>query len=135
MKLPPVNTESLGRAARVARLGSARGRFLDSLIDEKAVLHVLKTDTKVDVGSWLFKRRVWICLLEMEILLFATGRRPYLERIPLAQLQRSTYNHVTGEVVLSPFESAQVQGLKVMPLCGLQILAHIHRGDKEHELT
>jgi len=135
VKLPPVSVAPLDRAERRIRLGTARWRFLESVVGEASVFHVRKTATKVDVGYWLGKRRVWACLLEKELLLFARGRRPYVERIPLAELKCSRYNHVTGELVLAPIETAAVKALKVPPLAALEILAYIYRGDEQDGLT
>ena len=125
----------LDDAGQRACLGRSRTRFVRSIVGDAGVFYVQKTDTKVDVGYWLGKRRVWVCVLEKEMLLFARGRRPYVERIPLGQLGGSGYNHVTGEVLLAPIETATVKALRVTPLAGLQILAHIHRGDHKHGLT
>ena len=135
MKLPPVSAKPLDRAERRTRLGGARRRFVESVTGQKSIFHVRKTGTKVDAGYWLGKRRVWACLLETELLLFARGRRPYVERIPLADLRESRYNHVTGEVVLAPIETATVKALKVPPLAALEILAYIHHGDERDGLT
>ena len=128
MKLPPANAEPFDELARSERLGAARRRFLDSQIDGRPVFHILKTHSKVDVGTWFFKRRVWACLLGDELLLFARGRQPYVERVPFDRLQRSEYNHVTGEVMLAPADGLRVGHLKMPPLEGLHLLAHIHRG-------
>lgn len=135
MKLPPVSATPLDRAERRTRLGRARRRFVEALLGQASIFHVRKTGTKVDVGYWLGKRRVWACLLEQELLLFARGRRPYVERIPLAVLRESRYNHVTGELVLAPFETVAVKALKVTPLAALEILAYIYRGDEQDGLT
>ncbi len=135
MKLPAPNTEPFDEAARSTVLGRARGKFLHCLIGDEPIFHLLKTRTKVDVGTWFFKRRVWAGLLQGELLLFAAGKRPYAERIPFDQLGKSEYNHVTGEVMLAPVEGARVTGLKTPPLEGLRVLAHIHRGEKEHGST
>jgi len=138
VKLPPPTTDSLQRAARLAPLGGACRRLLDRLLGDAAVFCLLKSGTKIDVGSWFGKRRVWTCLTDREMLLFAAGRRPYVERIPLGQLHQSRYNHVTGQLVLAPWsadlpapvESTRTGGLKLSPLKGLEILSHIRRGDK-----
>jgi hypothetical protein len=127
MKLPPVSAAPLDPAEQRRRLGGARQRFVESIIGQASVFHVRRTDTKVDVGYWLGRRRVWACLLERELLLFARGRRPYVERIPLAALRESRYNHVTGELVLAPTETIAVKTLKVPPLAALEILAQIMR--------
>ena len=134
---PPLPTyclakgDPLQRAARLAPLGGARRRLLDRLIGDAAVCCLLKSGTKIDVGSWLCKRRVWACLTDREMLLFAAGRRPYAERIPLEQLGQSEYNHVTGQLVLAPVQSQRVGGLKLPPLAALQVLSYLCRGDKQ----
>ena len=118
MKLPPVSAVPLDPTERRARLGRAR-RFAESVTGQESVFHVRKTDTKVDVGYWLGKRRVWACLLKQELLLLAWGRRPYVERIPLAKLRESRYNHLTGQLLLAPIERAAVKALKLPPLAAL----------------
>jgi len=129
MKLPPVDLQPLDIEARRAQLGYSQGWFLHWLVGDAPVFHIARTGTKIDVGSWFFKRRVCTCLLESEMLLFAPGKRPYVERIPLGQLKESKYNHVTGEVMLAPAESEKIRGLRMRPLAGLQLLAHIYRGE------
>lgn len=129
MKLPPANTIPLDRVARARVLSYGQLRLLDSVVGEREVFHVQRTRTKVDVGAWLCRGRVCICLSSDEAVLFANGRRPYVAKIPLERLHESRYNHVTGEVTL-PLDSApQVRGLRMPPLEGLDLLAQIHRGD------
>ena len=125
MKLPPVCNAPLDHAERRARLGAARWRFVESVVSDAPIFDVRKTGTKVDVGYWLGKRRIWLCVLEREMLLFALGRRPYVERIALQELGETQYNHVTGELVLAPAETASVGALKLAPLAALEILAHL----------
>lgn len=127
MKLPPANTTPLDRRARRRRLGRSRRRILESLVGDQPVYYAGRTRTKVDVGAWLRKGRVCICLSDGEAVVFADGRQPYVARIPLQRLRESKYNHVTGELTLAPDAAAGISGLKVPPLEGLQILAQIHR--------
>ncbi len=129
MKLPPANTKPLDCAAQSNRLGRAAGRLLETQLGGEDVFFLLKTRTKVDVGNWFFKRQVRICMLAREMLLFAPGKRPYAERIPFDRLGGSEYNHVTGEVMLLPADDALVERLRVPPLAGLNVLAHIFRGE------
>ncbi len=129
MKLPPVSDEPLNRDRRLARLGESRERFLESLIGDRDVYHVQRTGTKVDVGYWTGKRRVWSCLLDDQLLLCAIGRLSFVERIPLDELRDSQYNHVTGEIVLAPIEITKVQTLKVPPLAALEMLTNIRNGE------
>jgi len=128
-------TTPLDDAQRRACLGRARERFLKRVIGDAGVFHVRRTDTKIDVGYWLGKRRVWACVLEEELLLFARGRRTYVERIPLGELCSSRYNHVTGEIVLAPAATTRVKTLKMPPLAALEILAHLCGGDRRDGLA
>jgi hypothetical protein len=127
MKLPPANTTPLNRRARRRQLGRGRRRMLESLVGDEAVYYLGRTQTKVDVGAWFRKGRVCICVLAGEAVIFAKGKRPYVERIRLGRLRESKYNHVTGELTLAPESATQVRGLKLPPLEGLQIIAQIHQ--------
>jgi len=115
----PPDTEGIGRLRRGAR------RLAESLVGEDDVMVLLKSRTRVDVGGWLGRRRVWVAALRDSLALFAPGRRPCRARIPFAQLRGSTYNPVTGELVLAPAEDAPVRALRVSPLDGYQMLAQI----------
>ena len=119
----------LDSATLSARLGGAGGRFLDSLIGRSTVCYLQRSRTKVDVGSWFLKQPLWVCLLEREMLLFAAGSKPFMERIPLENLHQSQYNHVTGEVVLAPADSARVKGVRMSPLEAVEVLSHIRPGE------
>ncbi len=130
MKLPPVSDQPLANGERLVCLGEPLNRFLESLIGDQDVYRVQRTRTKVDVGHWTGKRRLWCCLLAEEMLLFAKGRRTFVERMPRNELRESQYNYVTGEIVLAPIENTQVQTLNVEPLDALEILAYICTGDK-----
>lgn len=89
------------------------------------------TRTRVDVGYWTGKRRVWAYLEENDLLLFAYGRRPYSERIARRELRESRYNHVTGQVVLAPAVDAENVQLRMAPYEGYDILRRI--SDKEDD--
>lgn len=92
------------------------------------ISRVVRTGTRVDVGSWICRRRVWACVLEGELLLVAHGRRPYVESVPFEGLTASLYNHVTGELVLAPAEGARVTRLRLSPLEALELLGCIGCG-------
>jgi len=132
MKLPPPNTTPLAPGRVFRRLRRAQRRLADSLVGGGDVFAVVTTKTKVDTGNWLSKRRVCACVLAEELVLFAAGRRPYTERIALADLQASLYNHVTGELMLAPAPGARVCRLKLAPLEGLKVLAQIYEVDEDH---
>lgn len=110
--------------AEGARLSAAGQALLDELCPHGAA-YLVRTRTRVDTGSWLGKSRVWAACCGEGLVLFAAGERPYAERIPAARLRESFYNHVTAEVALAPATGAGVRTLKVPPVEGLRLLAHI----------
>lgn len=132
MKLPPAKTTPLWVAERSAPLKRCERRLLDGLLGDEDVFAVLPTGTKIDVGKWYRRHRVCVCVLADEIILFAPGPRPLTERIALADLRDSRYNHVTGEVVLAPADGLGVDRLKVPPLEGLEMLAQIYKVENDH---
>jgi hypothetical protein len=85
----------------------------------------VRTGSRVDVGSWFRKVRVLACVLPDELFLVAPGICPYVDRIPFSELQESLYNHVTGEVVLAPWEGPRVRKLRMSPLDGSKVLEYI----------
>lgn len=97
------------------------------LIGLQDILWLMRTNTKVDVGMWFRKRRLYVCLLSHKLVLFANGRKPCAETIPLTELRESRYNHVTGEVVLAPTEGMRINRLKMSPRNGFQLLAQIYK--------
>ncbi len=90
------------------------------------------TRTRVDVGSWICKRRVWVYVLDGYLLLMARGRRPLIENVPFDQLRDSLYNHVMGEVVLGPAQGVKVTRLRMSPLEARKLLRFVVR---EREVT
>ena len=92
---------------------------------EPVGVELVATRTRVDVGMWFRKGRVWACMLPTELLLVAQGKCPRVERMPFGKLGESRYNHVTGELVLSPAEGVEIRQLAVPPLEGLRILQTI----------
>ncbi len=151
-RLPPPRLQPLGRGSEAfGRLPPRCRALAERLLGEAEVFLLVRTATKVDVGSWFGPSRVCACALADELLLFAadnspltallgwlgrgegTGRlgRFYAERIAMRDLRDSTYNHVTGELLLAPATAARVRKLRMAPLEGYQLLAQIHRGHEE----
>ena len=148
-ELPPPRLEPLTQGSRaLAELpGRVAGVAAEALGDED-VFVVVRTSTRVDVGSWLGRSRVWLLALAEQFVLLALPRnplarwpnlarrlgvstRPYVERIALSRLRGTTYNHVTGELVLAPANAARLRRLKVTPRDGYQLLAQIRHGCQE----
>lgn len=90
-----------------------------------------RTRSRIDVGSWMGRARVWAFAFGDELVLLAPGRRPYTERIPLTGLSETIYNHVMGELALSPAPGATTRALRVCPVDGYQLLAQIHDKDSD----
>ncbi len=107
------------------------------------------TRTRVDTGGWLWKSRLVACCADLgelsraasgssgkagrrdgELVLFAAGKRPFVERVPLAELGESFYNHVTGEVALAPAEGARVRTLRMSPVDGRALLKELGIGNR-----
>ncbi len=66
------------------------------------------------------------------LVLIATGIRPYLETIPFDQLQKSVYNPVTGEVVLAPADGVRVRRLRLDPVAAQALIRQIRGKDKTY---
>jgi hypothetical protein len=86
-----------------------------------------RTRTRVDVGMWYRKGRVWVCPLADELLLFAEGPRPWVEHIAYSHVRESRYNHVTAEIALAPETDLPLSSLRVRPLEALPLIRQFRR--------
>lgn len=89
------------------------------------VLRVIRTQTRVDVGGWLGRRRVWLIVHADGLLLVATGRpapKPLVQNAAFDDLKESVYNHVTASLVLAPAKDLAVRSLKMDPAVGTEVL-------------
>lgn len=102
--------------------------LLEEIRGGAPLFFLARMDMRVDVGHWFSRGVLWVAASADGLLLFAHGRRPYMEKIPFRFLGKSLYNHVTGEVVLSPALEARTQTLRLPPLEGYQLLAQIYGG-------
>jgi len=146
-RLPPPRLRPLGRDSEAfTRLPPRYRALAERLLGGAEVFCLVQTATRIDVGSWFGPSRICACALADELLLFAAdnspltallgwlrrGRGPcrpgrfYAERIAMRDLRDSTYNHVTGELLLAPAPAARVRKLAMWPLEGYQLLAQIH---------
>ncbi len=128
-ELPPALTAALDPA--VAERAGA-DRYEQALLEEirqgRDLFFLARTGTRVDVGHWFSRGALWAAAAADQLLLFAHGRRPFLETIPFSFLGQSLYNHVTGEVVLAPALEARTQGVRLPPVEGYQLLAQVYGG-------
>ena len=130
--------------------------MLQEILGDEDVYLVLRSATRIDVGGWLGGGRVCLAVTDDSLLLVAVRRvawasrlcgeptthgrdaratrgGSYLERIPLAELFESTYNHVVGELLLAPAAGARLRRLKLPPLDAYRLLAQIHHGNRKRE--
>ncbi len=129
LELPPAITAPLAAAAQ-DRAGPDRYEraLLEEIRQGQPLFFMMRSDTRVDVGHWFSRGALWVAAATNELLLFAHGRKPHLEKIPFCFLGQSLYNHVTGEVVLSPALEARTRTLRLPPVEGYQLLAQIYGG-------
>jgi len=129
--LPPARTMPLAADVRLPRGMPYRERFLaEQFLGARDVYLAVPTRTRIDVGSWLLRGRVWLFALADELALVACGacgRRWYVRRIAYADLLDSRYNHVTGQLALAGAGPLPFRGLKMPPLEGYQVLAQIYQ--------
>ena len=116
--------DQLAQAGEVNRWESV---LLEEQIDSPAVRAVVRTRSRVDVGMWCRKGRLWACATPGGLVLLAHGVRPYVERIAYDRIDQSRYNHVTAELVFAPDEDLAVKKLRVTPLEALELLKRVPR--------
>jgi len=135
-ELPQATTKPLDWAAgALAAMTDAEQTLARQLAAGQPVCFAARTASTVDVGRWSGPGRLWALALPRELALLAHGPRPFAERIPFSLLRESTYNPVTGEVVLAPAPHHAVRGLRLPPLEGYQLLAQIYREDESNAPT
>ncbi len=123
--LPAPLAEPLDAAAAFAGMSRAERSLAEEVLGGEEVLFVVRSGSRVDVGGWLGPARLWVLALRHGLALVAHGPRPYAERILFSELQGSTYNPVTGELVLAPARAPGLHGIRMTPLEAYQALAQI----------
>ena len=87
----------------------------------------VRTRTRIDVGRWWWPARVWLCVVEDELVILAVGRRRFVAHKPLAEIGDSYYCHATGKLAIEPGEELTFNRFKMSPGEALPLLAEIHR--------
>ncbi len=128
--LPPAVNEPMPRDEWSARLPARVERLATEVFGDRPVYLLLKTTTRVDVGSWLGSARVWLACLDGEILLLAAGPRPYDVRLPASELHESVYNPVTGQLLLAPAGHRDIEPLGLPPREAYQVLAQVFEDEE-----
>ena len=132
--LPPPLTKRINlKDDQVAPDMSAKERaWVLEVVGKTRIVGVFLTRTRVDVGHWLTRGRIWALAAREELILVASGKHPFVERVAYSRLRASLYNHLTGELVLAPAETLTAKKLGVRPLEGLQLLAQVFREGKKN---
>lgn len=129
--LPPVLTTPLpADRALPPSMPAASAARARKLIEGRDVYQVVRTGTKVDVGSWIARGRVWLMVLQDSLVVVATApgaSRPLAEEVPFSGLDRSQYNHVTGQLATAPAALGATKGLTMSPVEALQVLAQMYQ--------
>lgn len=96
--------------------------ILHEIAGETRPLVCVESRTRVDTGSWLIKRRVWICVFEDSLVLIAASRRRFVERYKLSDIADSHYSPMTGEFIIYPAEGIEHNAFRVSAREALEIL-------------
>lgn len=121
------HTDTTSSPHGAASLKPAEATLLQGVCMPQDLRLVVRTKTRVDVGSWLGMRRVTAGCLDSSLVLWACGPRPYREYLAFSRLRNSLYNHVTGQLVLAPAEGLRVRGLSMPPDDAVRIMEYINR--------
>lgn len=122
----PLTAPSPDNAAEEAMLTRRERVLFDELCGSDRVRVLLLSESMADVGRWLIRGRVWVCATDTELVAFAAGWRPLMQRIPYRHIQESLYNMITGELVLAPNYQFAVNRIRLSPLEAYQMLAQIY---------
>lgn len=130
--LPPPLSIPLEALAIRSSLPFTGRAFIAPILPQLRVLAVIRTSTRVDVGLWLRRSRLWALLCSDGLLLFAWGTRttaprPWLRSISVSTVTSSTYNHITGELLLEA-DGQPVPPLGMAPCDGYQVMANLRKG-------
>lgn len=96
---------------------------------------LLRTATRVDTGLWWMRTRLWLCVLEDELMLFAAARRRYCQRVPLVQCAGIRYCHTAGALALGVGDRLRFAYLSVTPIQALQVIDLIEQATDQPQIT
>jgi len=86
---------------------------------------VLRSRSRIDTGRWMGRSRLWVCVTDQKLIVFAAARRRYCEQLPLTDAQESWYCHTTGELVIESPRPLTHPRLSLGPNDALRVLACI----------
>lgn len=124
---PPISIPKNRNDVVFTSMTDTEQALFNELAGNDEIFILLKTNSSVDTGNWLRKRRVWIGVTADSLFMFAQGRKPMIEKVELNHLQQSLYNHVMGELILSPTRELKIASVRISHEDGYRILAQIYR--------
>jgi len=99
---------------------------------EKAVLReevgdtaprlVIRSTTRIDAGRWWRRARLFLAVMEDDLVVFAGARRKYACRIGFDECRHSVYDHGSRELVLAPAEGLDFKRVGMSVSDALRIL-------------
>ncbi len=75
--------------------------LLEDVFARTRLLWCYCTRTRADTGRWWVRPRLWLLVCDASLVLAAPGPRPMVRHWTRQQLQGTTYNHVTGRLLLA----------------------------------
>lgn len=82
----------------------------------------LRSKTRIDAGRWWRRTPLWICVTDHDVVILASGRRRYVQRVSISTCQNSHYCHATGELVIETSEELRYSRLAMAPVDALRVL-------------
>lgn len=121
----PAAAPKADRDAAFARLTAGERQTLERALAGRPLFWFGPTRTRVDVGEWFRRARVWLGVSRDDLVLLAHGKVPFVERVPLDDLGGTQYNVITGELVLEPAPSLSLKRVVLPPVEAGQVLSQI----------
>lgn len=113
------------------KMSNAEHQLLNAELGGEAVRLMLRTQTRVDTGRWLRSSRLWLCVTEDRLILFAVSKRRYCEAVDLSECVDSLYSHPTGQLVIAPTEQLRFSRVRLSPTDALHVLRLIEQRNTE----
>ena len=97
-------------------------QLLQEEIGDTVTLLQVRTRTRIDVGLWWRRKRIWLCLTDRELVLLAIGRRRYYEHAALADCIDTHYNPTSGELVIASDNPLRHPRLRMPASTALEVI-------------
>ncbi len=112
--------------------------WVAQVVAGRPILLAARSGTWVDVGNWTGARPLLVVVTDEQLHLLAAGRNQVRQSVALADLIGSSYNHVTGQLVLTAGmtrgdtthgrprpDEVVFRQVKLQPLVAYQVLSQI----------